>query len=473
MNMPHRSFWLGILALCVLSARPAAVAQPLPTDDGYRGVWYANQASGDEYRFKYSGGMATYPHQHMPLAVYCAEVEKTFFVYGGTTARDAGDKQRLLHMVGYFDHRRGTVPRPRILLDKKTADAHDNPVLAVDAEGRLWVFSPSHGTSRPSFIHRSVRPYDIAEFERILETNFSYPQPWYLKDRGFLFLHTRYGGRSLDVRVGRTLALWTSKDGRTWDKPRGVAGIAQGSYQVSWTNGRRLGTAFNHHPPPLGLNGRANLYYIQTDDGGQTWTTARGKPIELPITTVENDALVYDSVSEKKLVYLKDVNFDADGRPVILFLTSSGYESGPKNDPRTWQTARWTGSEWQRRPLTTSDNNYDHGSLYIEADGTWRVIAPTEDGPQKGNPGGEVVIWTSTDQGAKWNRVKQVTTDSPWNHTFIRRPLHADAKFYAFWADGHGREPSASRLYFTDRDGTKAWRLPQRIEGDEAVVVAE
>lgn len=452
-----------------LPANPTSTKQ-LPTADGYRGIWYANQPSDDEFRFKYSGGMATYPHQHMPIAVYCAAVEKTFYVYGGTTARTATDKQRLLHIVSYYDHRRQTVPRPRILLDKKTADAHDNPVLSVDGDGHLWVFSPSHGTSRPSFIHRSVKPYDITEFELILETNFSYAQPWWLADRGFVFLHTRYGGRDLDVHVGRTLALWTSKDGRTWDKPRGVAGIAQGSYQVSWTNGRRLGTAFNHHPKPLGLNGRANLYYIQTDDGGTTWTTAAGDKVELPITTVENSALVYDSVRDKKLVYLKDVDFDAEGRPVILFLTSSGYESGPKNDPRTWHTVHWTGSQWQRRDLTTSDNNYDHGSLYVEAGGTWRVIAPTDNGPQLGNPGGEIVIWTSSDQGATWQRAKQLTTGSEYNHTFIRRPLNADPRFYALWADGHGRQPSAARLYFTDREGARIRQLPEKMEGEEQKV---
>ena len=40
-----------------------------------------------------------------------------------------------MHMVSYFDHRSGTVPRPTILLDKQTDDAHDNPVISVDASG--------------------------------------------------------------------------------------------------------------------------------------------------------------------------------------------------------------------------------------------------------------------------------------------------------------------------------------------------
>ena len=73
----------------------------------------------------------------------------------------------LLHMVSYYDHATGKVPRPTILLDKLTKDAHDNPVIAVDDRGYLWIFSTSHGTGRPSYIHRSREPYSIDEFERI------------------------------------------------------------------------------------------------------------------------------------------------------------------------------------------------------------------------------------------------------------------------------------------------------------------
>jgi len=90
----------------------------LTEDEGYHGIWYFNQATKDEYKFKYSGGFATYPYQHNPIAIYRKEVDKTFFVYGGTTARKPGDKQVLLHMVSYYDHKTGEVPRPRILQQK-------------------------------------------------------------------------------------------------------------------------------------------------------------------------------------------------------------------------------------------------------------------------------------------------------------------------------------------------------------------
>jgi hypothetical protein len=118
--------------------------------------------------------------------------------------------------------------------------------------------------------------------------------------------------------------------------------------------------------------------------------------------------------------------------------------------------------------MTTSQNNYDHGSLYVEEDGAWRVIAPTEPGPQPFNPGGEMVMWLSKDQGGTWDKVAQLTQNSSRNHTYARRPLDAHPDFYALWADGNAREPSESSLYFTNRRGEHVWRLPARMAGEFA-----
>lgn len=446
-----------LLAISATTAVADEPPRPLPRTEGYAGCWYSVGKTNDEYRFKYSGGMATYPQQHAPIAVYAEAVDRTFFVYGG--ASPGGNS--ILHMVSYYDHATGTFPRPAILLDKKTEDAHDNPTLQIDKSGHLWIFSNAHGTARPSFIHRSIEPYSIDAFELIRETNFSYSNPWALPDGGFLFLHTKYAS-------GRGLQLATSPDGRSWGEPRPFAKIGMGDYQISWRHGSTIGTAFDYHPSPLGLDARTNLYYLQTADAGATWTRADGQVVPLPLAKPGNPALVRDYEAEKKLVYLKDLNFDADGRPVILFLTSRGHQPGPQDGPHEWSTARWTGSDWKILPFATSDHNYDHGSLYIEPDGTWRIIAPTEPGPQPFGTGGEMVMWTSTDAGATWTRRKQLTANSPRNHTYARRPQHAHPGFYALWADGNARARSESRLYFTDRDGNAVWRLPARIADESA-----
>ncbi|NOY81206.1 MAG: hypothetical protein GXP31_09400 [Kiritimatiellaeota bacterium] len=447
----NRAVQEGTLAM--LHETPAVVGK---VEDGYRGIWYSNQPTGNEYAYKYSGGLGTYCAKHIPMAVHSPETRKTFFCWGGRPA----DRNVLWHMIGVFDHRTRRVSRPVFLLNKHTDDAHDNPVLQIDAHGFVWVFSSAHGTARPGFIHRSLAPFSIDRFEQVLSQNFSYPQPWVVPDQGFVFLQTLY-------RKGRRFLFSSrSPDGRTWDEPVCYACMDEGHYQVSWPWKNKVGTAFNYHPAGKGLNWRTNLYYMETLDGGRTWRTVDGKRLETPLRRPQSRALVHDYAAEGWNVYMKDLNYDAEGGPVILYLLSRGWRPGPEDGPRVWQTAHWTGSRWDIRRITESDNCYDTGCLHVESNGVWRLIAPTEPGPQPYNPGGEVAMWLSRDEGRSWRKTKQLTHNSQYNHNYCRRPLRAAPAFYAFWADGNPREPSASRLYFTDRAGSHVWRLPGRMTTD-------
>lgn len=432
--------------------------------DGYRGIWFMDSPSGAPYHYKYSGGFATYPQQHAPIAIHVPAQAKTFFVFGGSAGAVSEKDDELQHMVSYFDHATGTVPRPVRLLQKRTQDAHDNPTLSIDDAGYLYVFSSAHGTWRPAYLHRSKRPYDITEWELLETTNFSYPQPWYLpQTKRFLFLHTLY-----NAQRDRSLYWKSSPDGRTWAEPQLFAHLERGDYQVSWRDADtdRVATAFDLHPSHgrdgTGLNYRTNLYYAETSDAGATWTNASGEPLTLPLTEPQNSALVRDYRADNLNVYLKDIAFTAEGQPVILYLTSRGFAPGPKSGPYQWQTARWTGADWEFRPFTYSDHNYDHGSLYIETDGTWRVIAPTAPGPQPDATGGEMEMWVSLDRGAKWSMTQRLTADSRYNHTYARKPVNAHPDFYCLWADGSAFEPSPSSLYFATRDG-RVFRLPVRM----------
>ena len=395
----------------------------------------------------------------MPLGYYAREVNKTFFCYGGS----AKEENRLLHMLSYYDHKTGMVPRPTVLLDKQTDDAHDNPSMMLDGEGYVWVFSNAHGTGRPAYIHRSVEPYSVEAFERTFEGNFSYAQPWWVPGKGFCVLHTHY--EFPEHGMSRYSFWMTSADGVRWSEPQKLAACEHGHYQISWMGDGVVGSAFNYHPLEVGLNGRTNLYYVESRDFGASWQTAGGEVVETPMVDAHGPTLVHDYRAEGLLVYMKTLQFDGEGRPVILFITSRGWQCGPVNAPRTWRTAHWTGERWEIRDITAADNNYDFGPLYIESDGRWRLIAPTEPGPQPGNPGGEVVMWTSEDEGASWRRERQLTNGSGFNHTFVRRPVNAHPEFYALWADGDARKRSRSRLYFCNKAG-EVFRLPEEMDGE-------
>ncbi len=430
--------------------------------DGYRGIWCAWPGGP-----KYGGGLGTYCAKHRPFAVYCAKVRKTFFCYGGTT-KDSN--KQLLHMVGYYDHKRKVVPRPTILLDKSTSDPHDNPVISVDAKGYIWIFSTSHGRMRPSYVHRSTKPYNIDTFERIAATrikngravplsNFSYFQVWHEK-QGFIAFFTQYNNP-----VDRTLFFMSSRDGKSWSAWTRLAAFGKGHYQISAARDGKVCSAFNYHPPKGGLDRRTNLYYIESADHGRTWQTAAGRKLELPVKAIDSPALVHDFIKTKHNVYLKDIRLDADGRPLILVVTSGGPQPTKTNDPRRWQLFRWTGKTWDLTTVTTSDHNYDMGSLYFEKDGI-RLVAPTISGPQAYATGGEMAMWQSRG-GTSWKKLRTLTVGSERNHTYARRPVHAHPDFYAYWADGNGVKESISNLYFCNRDGD-VFALPRTMQDDFA-----
>ena len=76
-------------------------------------------------------------------------------------------------------------------------------------------------------------------------------------------------------------------------------------------------------------------------------------------------------------------------------------------------------------------------------------------------------MWESADGGRTWQMGRRLTEASTHNHTYVRRPVNAHPDFYAFWADGHGRRPSTSSLYFSNRDGD-VFRLPSTMNGADA-----
>jgi hypothetical protein len=426
------------------------------TIDGYRGIWFT-LGQFDAYGDKYSGGLGTYTAKHIPFAIYSKEVDKTFFVYGGTKK----DQRYLLIMASYFDHKEGVVPRPTLVHDKGGVnDPHDNGSIAMDDKGHIWVFVSGRGQKRPGFKYRSTEPYSVAAFEQVSEEEMTYPQPWWIEGHGFIHLFTKYTGV-------RELYWNTSPDGYTWTDHQKLAGMG-GHYQTSRAQGEKIYTAFNMHPDG-NVDKRTNLYFLQSTDFGTSWQTVQGETVETPLTDRHCSALVRDFEAEGRLVYVKDINFDREGRPIILVVASSDYRAGPLGDPRTWTIAHWDGSAWKFHEVTHSTHNYDMGSLYVEEEGAlWRILGPTERGPQRWGGGGEMAIWESRDEGATWEKVQDVTHDSRYNNGYARRPVNAHDDFYALWADGNPEVMTESHLYFTNRAGDQVWELPYEMEAETA-----
>lgn len=428
--------------------------------DGYRGIWFElNQKY--EYGDKYSGGLGTYTAKHIPLAIYSAKADKTFFVYGGTTKKN---ERHLLCMVGTYDHGTGMVTQPTVAFDKiDVDDPHDNPVILIDDNDYIWVFVSGRATKRKGVKLKSTKPLSIERFEIVETSEFTYPQIWNTNE-GFFHFFTKYTGI-------RELYFETSLDAKTWSNVQKLAGIPSGKdnrsghYQVSnqFDNGKILGTFFNRHPNG-NVDKRTDLYYVQTINHGTSWTTVDGTSVSIPVAEIESPTRVVDYLAQGKNVYMKDMGFDKNGYPVCLYLTSSGHEPGPKNAPYEWRITFWDGSLWNTNIIGTADHNYDMGSLFIEED-KFKIVVPTETGPQKYGVGGELAIYKSETLGGKWKRKKQITNNSAFNNSYVRRPLNYKAPFSFFWANGNPSKMSISELFFGNFEGT-VYKLPYKMEAD-------
>ena len=428
--------------------------------DGYKGIWF-ELGQKYEYGDKYSGGLGTYTAKHRPLAIYAEKVDKTFFVYGGTTSES---EKYLLCMIGSFDHKTGMVSKPTVVYDKKGVnDPHDNPSLLIDHEGYLWIFVSGRGNSRMGFKYRSEKPYDITKFEQVSTEVMTYPQPWIFEDGAIIHLFTKYTGV-------RELYYETSSDDMNWSEDQKLAGIRKkghdrgGHYQISARHGDIVATFLNRHPKG-DVDRRTDLYYLQTNNKGKIWTTVDGKELSIPLTEIETPARIIDYYGQKKNVYLKDMCFDKNGYPVGLYVTSRGHEPGPANNPREFRITRWNGHTWQTRIVCETDHNYDMGSIHIDED-EWTILVPSIDGPQHYGTGGEVAMWKSYDEGENWKLHKQLTVNSERNHAYMRRSEDAKDPFMFFWADGDPEKLSISKMYFSSSDGT-VWELPYEMKNEE------
>lgn len=425
--------------------------------DGYRGIWY-RLGRDYEYGDKYSGGLGTYTANHKPLAVYSEEANKTFFVLGGTPAED---KQYLLILAGVYDHANHKVSRPTIVYDKGAEgvyDAHDNASIALDSDGHVWIFVAGRNVNRDGTLLRSTEPYSVEAFETILIwPGMTYPQPWF-DNNSFHFFFTKY-------TRPRNLYFSSSPDGETWSDEVRLARFG-GHFQVSGVHQQsgRIATFFNYHPGS-NVDRRTNLYYMESADGGESWTTVDGSPLELPLTEVQNPALAIDYEARGLLQYTCDLNWDAEGNPLLLYVVSPYYEPGPTKPARQWHLTRWTGSQWTTSVITETSHNYDMGTLHVEGS-RWTAFLPSGDGPQLWGTGGEVEIWTTDNGGQNWVRQRIVTRDSKYNHMYVRRPVNASDPFFALWADGDTEQAGPSRFYFSNRDGTRVWRLPYTMTED-------
>ena len=246
-------------------------------------------------------------------------------------------------MIGVYDNSTGEVAKPFVVSDKMGVDdPHDNPSILIDEKGFIWVFVSGRGRKRPGLKYKSLVPYDINGFVKLSTEDMTYPQPLNTQ-LGIFNFFTKYTGI-------RQLYFEKSGNGQTWTDDKLLAAIPvrsgekSGHYQVSAQyNGQKVGTFFNRHPNGQ-VDKRTDLYYVESNDFGNTWQTVDQLILDLPLTDLNSPARVMNYAVAKKNIYLKDMVYDKIGNPICLYLKSNGHRPGPNSAPYQWEVTLWTGT---------------------------------------------------------------------------------------------------------------------------------
>ena len=195
---------------------------------------------------------AAHPHRHL--------LRRRPTRPSSATAARPQDKNELLHMVSYYDHATGTVPRPT---HPARTRRPTTPTTTRRCSSTTRATSGSSPTPtapagrRTSTAARSRTPSTSSSWSQ--KTNFSYTPAVAPARQGVpLPAHALLAGPRpvLDDQRRRP---------STWDEPQPLAEDRAGPLpdQLART-ATRVGTAFDYHPQAGGLNARTNLYYLET-----------------------------------------------------------------------------------------------------------------------------------------------------------------------------------------------------------------
>ncbi|GAM73848.1 hypothetical protein JCM19241_5044 [Vibrio ishigakensis] len=248
---------------------------------------------------KYSGAFGTYTYKHIPVAVY--KNDKSYQVFSDNLdgnlkiyLRVDNSQPILIHTeYGYID-------------------PHINASLNIDFDDNIWIYISARNNTVKGRIYKGNTKN--LHFELVGETDAAYPQ-LHVSKGGLYELYSKYKFSSSKF-IERE--IWFRDKNRNYNVVKG------GHYQISTLHNGTLYTVYNNHPRGRS-DERENLYGIKLTPEGQ-WHSFEDNKINIPALPDDNRLLLYNSSKSNKLVFLKDIIFDAEGNLRVLFIESDSQD---------------------------------------------------------------------------------------------------------------------------------------------------
>lgn len=348
-----------------------------------------------------------------PRAVYNATANKSYF--GAVSGNGSG---RVI--VTAYDHAASTFAATALTDSGFDYNDHATPSFHFRQDGRIQVFYSRHNDGSGLRWRLSTNPLDISAFgsEQIISNggdDVTYSNPRYLSAAGRLFLFFRNNGAQR-MRV-------STDDGATFGAQSTIFSFgANRPYGYFVTNGSdRIDFLVVEDGPDVF---QSSVYhgYAKWEAGALNWYTSNGSPLSLPINP-QSCTKIYDGATTPAI--WQDMVIDASGHPRVTFATF------PSTTESRYFFSRWTGSAWTTPTLICSGGHplypaeWDYcGGVSFDGYTPNRVyvsVGASSTGPW------EIQTYDTTDNGATWAKVRDVTSASGTGFTNAR-PIRVEGQ---------------------------------------------
>ena len=278
-------------------------------------------------------------------------------------------------------------------------DDHDTPTFWQRPDGRIVAFYSKHAVG--NILYRiTINPGDITSWGPEYAVpdpgvyGATYPNPLYISSEHRLYLYFRGG-------TWHPTMTYSDDWGLTWAptqelvNPETTPGPDDAGHSTDRPYARyaeRFGRTYiaftNAHP-----DSRPTNIYAMTRRGG-VWYSVSGQPLTTPVVPGPS-TLVFNAVRRGLRAWVWDVEVDATGHPVIVFVTMPFPHLG------SYWYARWTGYRWFIRRLIgqlggamSQTNGLYAAGIAIDPQDT-NILAVA----RMGHP---IALWLTVDGGRTW-----------------------------------------------------------------------